>query len=126
MLDIRTESDVPIYRQIADGLRLAVASGRLAPGDEVPSVRAMALKLRINPNTVARAYRDLESAGFLETRRGRGTFVAGGAKKDARAARRSVVEARARELIEAARQAGMNDDDIVETVRKSLGKKVTR
>ena len=123
MIEIRTASDIPIHRQISDGLCLAIAAGRLAPGDEVPSVRTMAVKLRINPNTVARAYRDLEAQGVLETRRGTGTFVARGARSGSLHAKRNVVEARARELISTARQAGMSDREIAATVRGLLRKK---
>ena len=55
MIQIRSRSDVPIHRQISDGVRMAVSTGRLQVGDELPSVRGMAVRLRVNPNTVARA-----------------------------------------------------------------------
>jgi len=67
---------VPIWSQIEDGVRHLVASGALAPGDPLPSVRDLAREQRINPNTVAKAYQRLADAGVLETRRGEGTFVA--------------------------------------------------
>ena len=127
MFEIRTDSDVPIHRQISEGVRLAIGAGRLAPGDELPSVRAMAVKLRINPNTVARAYRELETLGVLETRRGRGSFVARGALEDSEQARNTVIDTRVEELVATARQAGMSDSAILETVRKRLDrKKVTK
>ena len=66
----------PIWSQIEEAVRYLVASGALAPGDLVPSVRALAREQRINPNTVAKAYQRLVEAGVLETRRGEGTFVA--------------------------------------------------
>lgn len=68
-------SEVPIYRQITDQVRLAVATGRLAVGDPLPSVRALAEQLVVNPNTVARAYADLAREGLLESRAGRGVFI---------------------------------------------------
>lgn len=65
----------PIYAQLERGLRAAIATGRLAPGDQLPTVRQLAVDLRVNANTVARVYTDLERRGVLETRRGVGSFV---------------------------------------------------
>ncbi len=70
----------PIYRQIMDQVRSAVAAGTLATGDRLPSVRELAVELAVNPNTIAKAYQELERAGIIETPRGKGTFVA---KRDA-------------------------------------------
>jgi len=72
---INTGSASPIYKQITDQVRLAVATGKLAIGDQLPSVRALAEELVINPNTVARAYTDLAREGMIESRPGRGVFV---------------------------------------------------
>src|SRR5260370_38370420 len=73
-LDLR--SGVPVYRQIIDQVRSAMALGSLTAGDQLPTVRQMAVDLAINPNTVMRAYRELELGGLLETHQGTGTFVA--------------------------------------------------
>src|SRR5258706_11990192 len=72
-LDLR--SGVPIYRQIMDQVVGAIATGALAGGDQVPTVRQLAVDLEINPNTVIRAYRELEIRGVLETQQGTGTFI---------------------------------------------------
>lgn len=74
-ININTGSSVPIYKQITEQIRLGVATGRLAVGDQLPSVRALAESLAINPNTVARAYNDLAHEGLLETQPGRGVFI---------------------------------------------------
>ena len=74
-LNINTGSNTPIYRQITDQVRLAVASGKLAVDDPLPSIRALAERLVINPNTVARAYADLAREGLIESRAGRGVFI---------------------------------------------------
>jgi GntR family transcriptional regulator len=66
----------PIYAQLDRGLRAAIAIGRLHPGDQLPTVRQLAVDLRVNANTVARVYNELERDGVLETRRGVGSFVA--------------------------------------------------
>src|SRR5579864_9590435 len=69
-------SGVPVYRQIVDQVRSGMASGTLTAGDQLPTVRQLAVDLEINPNTVMRAYRELEIGGFLETHQGTGTFIA--------------------------------------------------
>jgi GntR family transcriptional regulator len=74
-LAINTGSSTPIYRQITDQVRLAAASGKLQAGDQLPSVRALAEQLVVNPNTVARAYSDLARDGMLESRAGRGVYA---------------------------------------------------
>jgi GntR family transcriptional regulator len=72
---INTGSNTPIYRQITDQVRLAVMTGLVGVGDQLPSVRALAEDLVVNPNTVARAYADLMREGLLESRAGRGVFI---------------------------------------------------
>jgi GntR family transcriptional regulator len=69
-------SGVPVYRQLIDQVQAAVASGVLASGDQLPTVRQVAVDLTINPNTVSRAYREMEIRGMLDTQQGTGTFVA--------------------------------------------------
>jgi GntR family transcriptional regulator len=70
-------SGVPVYRQIIDQARGAIASGALVTGDQLPTVRQLAVDLSINPNTVVRAYKELELSGQLETHQGTGTFISG-------------------------------------------------
>src|SRR5262245_2879638 len=76
LVTIDPRDRTPLYAQLDRALRAAIASGRLAPGDQLPTVRQLAVELRLNANTVARVYLDLERAGIVETRRGVGTFVA--------------------------------------------------
>jgi GntR family transcriptional regulator len=76
MLQIATGDPRPIGRQIVDGVRMAVATGELAAGDQLPSVRGLAQQLTINPNTVAKAYAELVAEGWLESRQGLGLYVA--------------------------------------------------
>lgn len=73
--DIDPRSPTPLYEQIAARVRMAVASGDLRPGDNLPSVRSLSRDLRVNPATVSQAYRDLAADGFVETRHGHGTFI---------------------------------------------------
>jgi GntR family transcriptional regulator len=81
LLSIDPRDATPIYAQLERGLRAAVATGRLRPGDQLPTVRQLAVDLRINANTVARVYGELERAGVIETRRGVGSFVTAGATR---------------------------------------------
>ena len=76
MVTIDARDPTPIYAQLDRALRAALATGRLNPGDQLPTVRQLAVDLRVNANTVARVYSDLERDGVLETRRGVGSFVA--------------------------------------------------
>ena len=78
VLSIDPRDATPIYAQIEHGLRAAIATGRLHVGDQLPTVRQLAVDLSVNANTVARVYAELERAGVLETRRGVGSFVAAG------------------------------------------------
>jgi GntR family transcriptional regulator len=73
--NIDSRSPTPLYAQIASRVRVAIASGELATGEALPSVRSLATQLRVNPATVVQAYRDLESEGLVSTRHGAGTFV---------------------------------------------------
>src|SRR5436190_24276521 len=84
MVVLDTRDATPIYAQIERGLRAAIAAGRLRPGDQLPTVRQLAVELRINANTVARVYADLERAGVLETRRGVGSFISAAGPAEAR------------------------------------------
>ena len=75
MLSIDPRDATPIYAQVERGLRAAIATGRLRPGDQLPTVRQMAVDLQVNANTIARVYAELERAGVVETKRGVGSFV---------------------------------------------------
>jgi GntR family transcriptional regulator len=117
-LDLSTSDVRPIYSQIGDRVRFAVAAGVLRPGDLVPSVRELSKKLVVNPNTVARAYRDLQGEGLLEPVRGTGLQVADGAPERCRAARRGFVRDRLRVAIGEARQSGLDAPEIETILRE--------
>ena len=74
-LSIKTGDPRPIFKQIVDGIGMAIATGELAEGDKLPSVRALAIRLSINPNTVAKAYSELTNLGLVDARQGLGLFV---------------------------------------------------
>ncbi len=75
-LTLDTISGLPIYRQIVDWVKMGIAAGRMKPGEQLPTVRQLAVDLHVNYNTAARAYLELERMGFVHTLRGKGTFIA--------------------------------------------------
>lgn len=103
----------PLYQQIVDEVRRAVVLGTLAPGDPLPSVRALATELRVNPNTIQQAYRELERAGVAYSRRGQGTFVA---PTDAPAERESLARDVAERALRDARRYGIEPDELVAAI----------
>ena len=112
----------PIWLQIEEGLLAAVATREIAPGDAVPSVRDLAKRLRVNPNTIAKVYQRLSEAGTLETRRGEGTFVAAEPPEvPTRERQRRLTEAADRFAITSA-GLGTRSDDAVAAVERALVK----
>ncbi len=117
-IHISPHDGVPIYRQIVNQIKRQVASERLKAGDELPSIRHLAQQLLINPNTVARAYRELESAGILLSQRGSGTRVSGNGSPLSREEKMKILGERADTLIIEARQLGVELGEVVELVRR--------
>ena len=115
-LRIDVNEPAPIWRQIEQGIRRGIASGGLQPGDATPSVREAAVRLRVNPATVARAYRSLVDAGLLLVKRGEGTFVTGQAGDAAGTLRREELERAARRYAETARGLGVGLGDALRAV----------
>ena len=109
---------VPIYLQIVNQVKYLVASGRLAPSEELPPIRVLAERLVVNPNTVARAYRELEAAGVVEKRRTSGTYVSAAGSPLARRERLKIVSERADALLAEARQLGIGLDELLELIRR--------
>jgi GntR family transcriptional regulator len=112
LYQLNTSDDRPIYSQIADQVKFAVAAGLLRPGQLVPSVRELARQLVVNPNTVARAYRDLQGEGVLDPVRGTGLQVAQGAPEACRDGRREFVRRRLRDALDEARRSNLALDEI--------------
>ena len=117
---IATGSAVPIYKQISDQVRLGTASGRLQPGEQLPSVRALAEELVVNVNTVARAYSDLLREGIVESRQGRGVFIAERRKIYTRQETLRRLDAPLRALLSEAAALGITPDDLREIVDREL------
>ena len=116
---IDSQSGVPIYRQIAQQVEQAVLAGVLVSGDRLPAVRELAVDLAVNPNTVVKAYDELQRAGVIEQPRGRGTFVRG-APVLPDDERRQRLEAAAAGFVAEARRLGFAAPEILGWVRKLL------
>jgi len=123
-LDLR--SGVPVYRQLMDQVRGAMASGTLRPGDQLPTVRQLAVDLEINPNTVVRAYRELELSGLLETHQGTGTFIANKKVEKASAERERQLVQMAGEFAARAGAAGFALEDLIDRLRDLLPRAAQR
>jgi len=117
-IHISPNDGIPIYLQIVNQVKYLVASGRLAPGEELPPIRVLAERLLINPNTVARAYRELEVAGVVSKRRTAGTFVSDAGSPLARRERLKILTERIDALLSEARQMDIDLDEVLQLVRQ--------
>src|SRR5262249_12513412 len=117
-IHISPHDGVPIYLQIVNQVKYLVASGRLEPGEELPAIRVLAERLTVNPNTVARAYRELEIAGVVEKRRTAGTYVSATGSPLARRERLRILTERIDALLAEARQLGIETEDVIELLRQ--------
>jgi len=115
MIAIDYRDTRPIYEQVRDSLRDLIVTGVIAAGEKVPSVRELAAALAINPNTIQRAYRELESEGYLCTVPGKGSFAC--ESDSARLARRQELSWRFRALAKELRALGMTEEDMMELIR---------
>lgn len=119
---IDVASSVPIYAQIIAQVKYAIAAGILRTGDSLPSLRETAAKLRVNPLTVAKAYRELETGGVVITEHGRGTFIGDGSPDLGEEYRQEVLKQAVDRLIVEAHQVGASSDEVILTVRERLKK----
>jgi GntR family transcriptional regulator len=117
-IHITANDGVPIYLQIVNQVKYLVASGRLKSGEELPAIRVLAEQLLVNPNTIARAYRELELAGVVEKRRTAGTYVSDSGSPLARRERLRILTERIDALLALASQLGVDADDLVRLLRQ--------
>lgn len=120
-MNIDPRSHVPIYLQIAAGIREAVAAGIYRPGESLPSLRALAINAQVNPNTVQRAYDELAREGLIYARRGKGLFVADQGTASAQTRAQQTVRRAFDQGVRTGRAAGMQADEVRGIFEASLG-----
>ena len=122
-ISIDSESSVPIYIQIEDSIHSLIAAGQLQPGEQLPTIRELAANIRVNLNTVARAYFELDREGVISTQRGRGTFVSGKLDENQIAKKRlkllgSIIES----AVQEAHNLGYSGDEIKKVFQEEIRK----
>lgn len=119
LIQVDQRDATPIYSQIERGLRAAIAAGRLKVGDQLPTVRQLAVDLSVNANTVARVYADLERQGVIETRRGVGSFISASPTKARSASEHGRrLKAFATRVLADASAAGFTSDELIDQLRQ--------
>ena len=117
-IHITASDGVPIYLQVVNQVKYLVAAGRLKAGEELPPIRTLAEKLVVNPNTIARAYRELEIAGIVEKRRTAGTYVSDQGSPLARRERTKILVDRIDQLLAEADQMDVTLDEVIKLVQQ--------
>ena len=117
MISLNYRDSRPIYEQIKDGLRKLMVTGALQPDEKLPSVRALAAQLAINPNTIQRAYNELEGEGYIYSVPGKGSFAAGNAGADAQ--RRTELLAQVRELAAELHYLGVSRQELETLIKEA-------
>lgn len=117
-IHITASDGVPIYLQVANQIKYLVAAGRLVAGEELPAIRTLAEKLYVNPNTIARAYRELELAGIVEKRRTAGTYVSDQGSPLARRERMKILTDRIDQLLAEAGHMNVSFDEILKLIQQ--------
>jgi len=112
-------SGVPVYRQLIDQVQGAIASGALRPGDQLPTIRLVAVELAINPNTVTRAYREMEIRGLLDSQQGTGTFIAEKPKEPSKKQMDRQLDQLVTEFASRAGAAGFTVSQLIDALRES-------
>ncbi len=120
LFQIHFKSGMPVYLQLVDQVKAAVASGILRPGDALPAIRPVAEELRINRNTVAKAYTELESQGVIESRAGKGSVISVPRSRLRREARHELLEKEIDQAVVAAHHLNVDREDFLQLVRERL------
>jgi GntR family transcriptional regulator len=126
LLHLSPQSGLPLYRQMLQQLRERIASGQLAPGAQLPSVRDLSADLHVNPLTVGKVYQLLEDEGLVEFRRGQGTFVAAGRKPASAAERQKLLQPAVDQVVSEALHLGIDETQLQQLIQKSYENKQQR
>jgi len=124
-LKVDPSAAIPVYVQIMDHVKHSIASGLLRNGDRLPSIRDLARELRVNPNTVVKAYRELEIEGVIESRKGQGSYVSATSGLMSLANRRKILSEIVDRMLVEAYHLSLNDERVIEIVRERMGARPT-
>ena len=116
MISLNYRDSRPIYEQIKDGLKKLIVTGAMSQDEKLPSVRALATQLSINPNTIQRAYNELENEGYIYSIPGKGSFASGNVNADA--ARKQELQTKVRELLAELRYLGVGEEDLLALLKE--------
>ena len=119
-IHIEPKSETPVFQQVIGHVKAAIARGAWRPDELIPSVRQMAATALVNPNTIAKAYRELEREGIIYTRRGLGVFVAEGAQARCRKDGQATFRERLQQLVKDARGSGIDEEALRDAVEEAL------
>ena len=117
-IELDSSTGVPIYKQIINQILFAIAHGQLAPGTQLPTVRNLAVDLSVNPNTIIKAYKELELRGDLETQQGTGTFIRANGVEIAENEKQRVLSDLCKDIIGRGGRYGLSLDDLIEGLRE--------
>ena len=117
-LSIDPKSGIPLYKQITLQIEMAIADGRMTSGDQLPTVRGLAVELQVNPNTVVKAYSELELRGFVTTQQGTGTFISDRAISLSEVERERVLAEITRSVVVQAGSYGFSLDEVIDSLRE--------
>jgi GntR family transcriptional regulator len=118
--ELHPKTGIPFYRQIIDQIRYGIASGNLATGEQLPTVRALAVELKVNLNTVAKAYKELEIQNILETQQGTGTFISASENKVFESERQHKLQSITREFTTTAHSYGFTIDELIDELKNQI------
>ena len=119
-ISIKTDDPRPIFKQIVDGISMAIATGTLAPGDKLPSVRALGMQLNINPNTVAKAYAELTNQGLVDARQGLGLFASAPKQLLSKEERHKLLQDATRRCATDVMHLHFSDEEVLRSLDKEL------
>ena len=120
MITVNEQSGVPIYLQIVDGMKREILTGIFGPDDRLPSIRDLAVDLKVNPNTIAKAYQELETLGVIYFRRGQGAFVAPRTEEDRMAEAKKEIMGRLAEILDIAERMGLSREALRSLLEEGL------
>jgi GntR family transcriptional regulator len=121
-LSVDLKSGVPLYRQIIDQVKSGIATGAVGPGDRLPTVRQLSVDLSVNPNTVSRAYNELELTGLVETHMGSGTFIGHKRVERDEVEQRRILDQICQEFLSRASAHGFTLEDILDNLKQRLSR----